>query len=163
MINIDLDITLVEYIKEKCNKAIDKDIEEMVKVALKEKKLENNVNISISVASVSEIHELNKKYREVDKPTDVLSFPIFSREEIESDSIVELQEIDLGDIIICIDVVEEHAKEYETGILRETMYMITHGICHLIGYDHENEVDKKEMRALEEKILSKIGVNIVNE
>ena len=73
-----------------------------------------------------------------------------------------LKEIELGDIILCLDVVKEQSIEYNTGILRETLYMITHGVCHLMGYDHMVEDEKKEMRALEEKILSKIGVSEVN-
>ena len=74
----------------------------------------------------------------------------------------KVKELELGDIIICIDVLQEHAIEYQTGILREMLYMITHGVCHLIGYDHEIEEEKKEMRTLEEKILNKIGVGEVN-
>ena len=65
------------------------------------------------------IHEINKEYRNVDRPTDVLSFPIFSREEIDLfsslDNSKKVKELELGDIIICIDILEEHAKEYETG------------------------------------------------
>ena len=74
----------------------------------------------------------------------------------------KVKELELGDIIICIDVLQEHAEEYGTGILREMLYMITHGVCHLLGYDHMIEDEKKEMRALEEKILEKIGVGRIN-
>jgi len=62
-------------------------------------------------------------------------------------------ETSIGDIVLCMDVIERHAKEYGTGFNREMLYMIVHGICHLLGYDHEIEEEKKEMRALEEKIL----------
>ncbi len=164
---IDLDENLVNYIREKCDIDITADIETIVLTALNEKKIENqNVSISISAVDKEEIHKINKEYRNVDRPTDVLSFPIFSREEINNFSTLDedkkVKELELGDIIICIDVLQEHAIEYETGILREMLYMITHGVCHLLGYDHEIEEEKKDMRILEEKILDKIGVGEVN-
>ncbi|MBO5477063.1 MAG: rRNA maturation RNase YbeY [Clostridia bacterium] len=166
-INIDLDDNLVEYIKEKCDRNIESDVETIIKTALEEKNIDvENVSISISAVDKETIHKINKEYRNVDRPTDVLSFPIFEREEINSmatlDNNKKVKEMELGDIIICIDVLQEHAVEYQTGILREMLYMITHGVCHLLGYDHEIEEEKREMRALEEKILNKIGVGEVN-
>lgn len=62
-------------------------------------------------------------------------------------------ETSIGDIVLCMDVIKRHAVEYNTGFNREMLYMIVHGICHLLGYDHEIEEEKKEMRTLEEKIL----------
>ncbi len=167
-INIDLDDKLVEFMKKECERDITEDISTIVKTALKEKEIETEeVSISISAVDIDTIHKINKEYRNVDRPTDVLSFPISSREEIDNfhnlDTDKRVKELELGDIIICIDVLQEHAKEYNTGILREMLYMITHGVCHLLGYDHEIEDEKKEMRALEEKILNKIGVGEVNE
>lgn len=166
-ITIDLDENLVNYIKEKCDRDITKDIIIIVETALEEKEIKNqNVSISISAVDKEEIHKINKEYRNVDRPTDVLSFPIFSREEINNFSTLDenkkIKELELGDIIICIDILQEHAIEYQTGILREMLYMITHGVCHLMGYDHEILEEKKEMRKLEEKILDKIGVGEVN-
>ena len=166
-INIDLDDNLVEFMKAECGRDISEDITTIVKTALKEKEIETEeVSISISAVDINTIHNINKEYRNVDRPTDVLSFPIFSREEINEFHNLEkdkkVKEIELGDIIICIDVLQEHAKEYGTGILREMLYMITHGVCHLLGYYHEIDEEKKEMRALEEKILNTIGVGEVN-
>lgn len=121
------------------------------------------IYLSIQSVSAEEIQQINKEYRNVDKVTDVLSFPIFEREEIiditnEKLDSKKIKEIELGDIIICIDVVKKQALEFETGIKREMLYMITHGVCHLLGFDHIDENDKVEMRALEEKILNKVGV-----
>ena len=166
-ITIDLDDQLVEYIKEKCSRDITDDIRTIIDTALAEKNITNqNVSISISAVDKEEIHQINKEYRNVDRPTDVLSFPIFSREEINDFSSLDenkkVKELELGDIIMCIDVLQEHAEEYGTGILREMLYMITHGVCHLLGYDHMIEEEKTEMRALEEKILEKIGVGRIN-
>ena len=147
-ISIDLDDELVKYIKEKCGRDITHDIEIIINTALEEKNIkEQNVSISISAVGKDEIHQINKEYRNVDRPTE--------------DS-KKVKELELGDIIMCIDVLQEHAEEYGTGILREMLYMITHGVCHLLGYDHMIEEEKTEMRALEEKILEKIGVGRIN-
>ncbi len=164
---IDLDDRLVEYIRQKCDRDITGDIKVIVETALAEKNIQTEeVSISISAVDKEEIHQINKEYRNVDRATDVLSFPIFSREEIDNFSSLEdskkVRAIELGDIIICIDVLQEHAIEYGTGILREMLYMITHGVCHLLGYDHEIVEEKIQMRELEEKILNKIGVGEVN-
>lgn len=113
-----------------------------------------NVYVGIGVVTENEIKEINNEFRHIDKPTDVLSFPIFSREELEKIKKEKTdEEMSLGDIILCMDVIEAHSIEYGTGFDREMLYMIVHGICHLLGYDHEEEQDKKEMRTMEEKIL----------
>lgn len=167
-INIDLDENLVKCIQDECDRNITDDINVIVETALEEKNIDNeDVSISINAVDKETIQKINKEYRNIDKATDVLSFPIFSREEINCFSNTEeskkMKEIELGDIIICIDVLKEHALEYNTGILREMLYMITHGVCHLLGYDHEIPEEKVEMRALEEKILKKIGVGKIEE
>lgn len=171
-VNIDLDEKILKFINEKTKESIEdinQKINDIVCFALEEQNiLDYTVYISISSSSKQNIRELNNKYRNIDKETDVLSFPIFDRTEIENLSSKEnkeskennklLKEIELGDIIICLDVVEEHSIEYGTGILREMLYMITHGVSHLLGYDHIIDTEKKEMRAFEEKILEKVGV-----
>lgn len=165
-VNIDLDEKILKFINEKTKESIEDinhKINDIVCFALEEQNiLDYTVYISISSSSKKNIRELNNKYRNIDKETDVLSFPIFDRTEIEKLSSKEnnklLKEIELGDIIICLDVVEEHSIEYGTGILREMLYMITHGVSHLLGYDHIIDTEKKEMRAFEEKILEKVGV-----
>ena len=130
-------------------------------VDLKEKINVNKVFVSIEAVSKEEIRDINRQYRNVDKETDVLSFPIFTKEELQKiscdDDPKKLNEIELGDIILCNDVIREHAKEYGTGLYRETLYMITHAMFHLLGYDHEVEEEKKIMRTKEEVVLSQIG------
>lgn len=141
-------------------------IEKIIFLVLNEQGVyENTEKIYLSIQSVSseEIKQINKEYRGVDKSTDVLSFPIFEREEIiniANEKIInkKIKEIEIGDIIICIDVVKKQAIEFETGIKREMLYMITHGVCHLLGFDHIDENDKIKMRALEEKVLNEVGV-----
>ena len=113
-----------------------------------------NVYVGVGVVTEGEIQKINSEFRNVDRPTDVLSFPIFSREELEKIKKEKTdEEMSLGDIVLCMDVIEAHSVEYGTGFNREMLYMIVHGICHLLGYDHEIEEEKKQMRALEEKIL----------
>lgn len=120
-----------------------------------------NFYISITLTTPEQIHKLNKEYRNVDKETDVLSFPMFEKDELEE----KIQKNDfkhedvLGDIIISIDRVEEQAKEYEHSFEREFSYMLVHGFYHLMGYDHIQEEDKIMMRPKEEKILTDLKIN----
>lgn len=95
---------------------------------------------SLNFVSKQEIHELNKQYRNIDAPTDVLSF--------ESDI-----EGDLGDIFICEEVAAENAKKFGTSLENEINLLIVHGCLHLCGYDHMNDEEAKLMEAREEEIL----------
>lgn len=130
---------------------------QVVSTCFSEEKLNNlNFYLSITLTSPNEIHKLNKEYRNVDKETDVLSFPMFEKEEL--DNIIEIQKKNLipepiGDIVISIEKVEEQAKEYGHSFERELSYMIVHGFYHIMGYDHIEEKDKVVMRPKEEKIL----------
>lgn len=165
-VQIDFDEKISEYVKEHTSENINitEYIEKIVKLALELNSISfENVYISINSASKEEINKLNLEYRNIDRPTDVLSFPIFEREEIEEFKNIpedkKLKEIELGDIVLCMDIIYSQSIEYETGIVREVLYMITHGVCHLLGYDHIKENEKTEMRALEEKILNHLGVS----
>ena len=164
-INIDLDDQIIEYCSKKINEKvnIEKYIYTIVEAVAKEENLDfEEISVSISSASKEDIRKINKEYRDIDKITDVLSFPIFTKDELQDiiskEEDKKIKHIELGDIILCLDVVEEQSIEYGTGFLREILYMITHGMCHLVGYDHIDPEDKKEMRAKEEKILKRIGV-----
>lgn len=164
-LQIDLDKKIIEFVKENTNEEVDikKYVNDILKIALEENNIcIDTIYISIQSATKDEIKRLNKEYRNIDRVTDVLSFPVFDRDELDSlkkaDEDKKFKEIELGDIILCLDVVKEQAVMYDTGIVRETLYMITHGVCHLLGFDHIEENEKKEMRELEEYILEKIGV-----
>ena len=164
-LQINLDKKIIEFVKENTKEEVNiqKYVDDILKIALKKNDIYiDTIYISIQSATKDEIKRLNKEYRNIDRATDVLSFPVFDRDELDSikraDEDKKFKEIELGDIILCLDVVKEQAKMYETGIVRETLYMITHGVCHLLGYDHIEDDDKKEMRELEEDILEKIGV-----
>lgn len=139
--------------------------EEIIRKVLQEcfieEKLENSkLYITVTLTTPENIREINKEYRNIDKATDVLSFPMYEKKELEEkikkkDFIFE--DI-LGDIIISIDKVKEQAIEYEHSFERELSYMIVHGFYHLMGYDHIEEEDKKQMRPKEEKILNKLKI-----
>jgi len=135
-------------------------IDKIVRLALENRKiLFGNFYIGIGVVSKESIQTTNKEYRNIDKVTDVLSFPMYDIQELEElkhNNEEDSQQMPIGDIVICLEKVEEQAAEYETGFEREMLYMITHGMCHLMGYDHEELEDKAIMRETEEKILKKI-------
>ena len=132
-------------------------INTIVEACFKEEKLDNtDLYISVTLSDEEYIHNINKETRNVDNSTDVLSFPMFEKEEIPKIK-TGIQDV-LGDIIICIPIIEKQAKEYEHSIERELAYMVVHGFYHLMGYDHIEEQDKKEMRKKEENILSKLEI-----
>ena len=142
-------------------KEYEKIIKRVLEQCFKEEKLLNSkLYITITLTNPENIKEKNKQYRNIERATDVLSFPMFEKDELEQ----KIQNEDfeypdvLGDIIISIEKVEEQAKEYEHSFERELSYMIVHGFYHLMGYDHIEEEDKKKMRPKEEKILNDLKI-----
>lgn len=139
----------------------DKDLEKTAREVLKVEGIDSRVEISLSFVDRDEIHRMNKEYRQVDRPTDVLSFPIY---ETKDDLIKEQEdsqgvfEPTLGDIVICMDVAKEQAKDFGHSLERELMYLSCHSILHLLGYDHMTEEDKKVMRSREKTIMKNLGV-----
>ncbi len=134
----------------------------VIEECFKEEKLEDlNLSICITLTTPENIRKLNKEYRNIDKETDVLSFPMFEKYEIDeivSKKQKQLAKETIGDIVISIKKVEEQAKEYGHSFERELSYMLVHGFYHLMGYDHIEDEDKKEMRPKEEKILNKLKI-----
>ena len=114
----------------------------------------------VTLTNNNEIHEINKKFRDVDRPTDVLSFPMYESNEIDSLRKAKQgnEEEILGDIIVSVEKVREQAEEYEHSFERELAYLVTHGMLHLLGYDHMVEEEKEIMREREEKILTDLGI-----
>jgi len=116
------------------------------------------LTIEITLTDNETIKQINNKYRQINRETDVLSFPMYDRKDFP----LNLQQKDiLGSIIISIPKIEEQAKEYGHSIERELAYMLVHGFYHLMGYDHIEEKDKIDMREKEEEILQQL--NIVRE
>ena len=118
-----------------------------------------NAEISVTIVEDDEIRELNAEYRGNDKVTDVLSFPQFANREELADNLLNNEEDACclaGDVVISYDQAARQAEEYVTGLTRELVYLFVHSIFHLFGYDHEDEEERREMRAREEQVLSEI-------
>lgn len=151
----------LEYLDLEKNDKYEDVIKRVVEQCFKEENMEDSkLYISITLTTPDNIHKINKKYRNVDRATDVLSFPIFEKEEIDEkikNHDFEHEDV-LGDIIISIKQVEVQAKEYGHSFEREFAYMLVHGFYHLMGYDHIQEEDKAVMRAKEEKVLEKLEI-----
>lgn len=130
---------------------IESAINESIKICLQEENRDLNYEVSVSFVDNEEIRQLNKDYRNVDRPTDVLSFPL---DEYDYNSNYHI----LGDIIISTDKVIEQATEFGHSILREIIYLTVHSMFHLLGYDHMNDDDKKIMREKEKIVLKEIGI-----
>ena len=118
-----------------------------------------NIYINIILTTPENIRKANREYRNIDKETDVLSFPMFEKDEINKIKKTKSEVFDvLGDIIISIDRVKEQAEEYGYSFERELAYMTIHGFYHLMGYDHMTEEEKKEMREKEENVLEQLNI-----
>ncbi|MDR3543715.1 MAG: rRNA maturation RNase YbeY [Desulfosporosinus sp.] len=112
--------------------------------------------VSLMLVDDQRIHSLNLEYRGVDRPTDVLSFALQEESEEEPDS--DYEDDLLGDIVISAERAREQAVEYGHSFEREIVYLAVHGTLHLLGYDHEEEKDKQEMRNKEEEVMALVGL-----
>ncbi len=125
-------------------------VKKAVETALDYEKLSGDGEISITFTDNQTIRELNREYREIDRETDVLSFPM----EDEGDSVV------LGDIVISLEKAKEQAEEYGHSLEREIAFLCVHSVLHLLGYDHEtSQEDEKEMFNKQDEILKIMGQN----
>lgn len=147
----------IEYLDIDENQTYENLIKTVLEQCFKEEKIsKNNLYVNIILTNPDNIRKINKQYRNIDKETDVLSFPMFEKEELENfDSIIPEP---LGDIVISIEKVKEQAEEYGHSFERELAYMVVHGFYHLMGYDHIELSDRKIMREKEENILNKLQI-----
>ncbi len=114
--------------------------------------------VSVSLVDNEYIHYINREYRHIDRPTDVISFA-FLDDGHEYDKILFKKGlVALGDIYISVDKAIEQAKEYGHSIKRELSFLFVHGLLHLCGYDHMSKEDEEVMFALQDKILEEKGV-----
>jgi len=127
------------------------DIEKAIKVALEKAGYGSDYEVSLSIVDEDEIQELNREYRDKDSITDVLSFPLYEKDHVEESGM-------LGDIVICHKRAFDQADEFGHSYEREIIYLTVHSVLHLLGYDHENEEDKLEMRTLEKEIMNELEV-----
>jgi len=131
--------------------------EKVIKRCFEEENLDKKLYINIILTNPENIRKINNEYRNIDKETDVLSFPMFEQEEIQNLENSVIEEV-LGDIVISIERVKEQAEEYGHSFDREFSYMLVHGFYHLMGYDHMEENEKQKMRSKEENILNKLNI-----
>ena len=139
-------------------KNVDEDIKELIEVekfidfALKYLKLDN-VMFNVIIVDNEEIHKINKEYRNIDRPTDVISFALE-----DDDTFIKIDKRILGDIYISINKAKEQAEEYGHTLLRELCFLTIHGILHLLGYDHMEKDEEEIMFELQERILTEYGI-----
>ncbi len=122
----------------------------LVDKVFKEVGVKDDYYIDVSIVDNDRIHEINKTYRGIDRPTDVISFAFYDDEE---ETINEDAPNSLGSIIISYQKAEEQAKDYGHSLNREMSFLFVHGLLHLLGYDHMKKEDEEVMFALQDKIL----------
>lgn len=127
-------------------------IKKILKNVCKELKIKSKHVVSYIFVDLNNIHDINKEYRQIDRPTDVISFAY-----IDSSENRELPH-ELGDVFICVEKIIEQANEYGHSVTRECAFLVVHGILHLLGYDHLEKEDEEVMFSLQDKILENLKI-----
>ena len=129
-------------------------IKRAISAALEYENIKDDCEVSVTFTDNEKIHALNLEYRNVDRSTDVLSFPLGDEEfEREGDTIL------LGDIVLSLEKAQEQANAYGHGFEREVAFLTVHSVLHLLGYDHEiSDEDEKDMFARQDAIMDKLGI-----
>ena len=127
------------------------------------------VEVSVTMVEKETIRQMNATHREVDRVTDVLSFPMmeydapgrFEGQAFENSITIspESEELVLGDIVLCSEVIQEQAKEFGHSQLREFSFLIVHSMLHLFGYDHMEEEEREQMETLQREIMDQMGIS----
>ena len=148
-----MEISVINQSEEKQWSRFRKDFSIIAKRTEEILKLEKEYSASVIFVNPEEIHEINKTYRGIDRPTDVISFAL-----MDSEDDYEMMEDDneLGDSCINGEAIRNQAKEYGHSLRREVCFLFTQGLLHLLGYDHMEEDEEKEMFALQDVILDEI-------
>ncbi|AHM56724.1 rRNA maturation factor [Peptoclostridium acidaminophilum DSM 3953] len=129
-------------------------IRSVVEESLKHEGWGTHYEVSILFVDNEEIKRLNSEFRGIDRPTDVLSFPLIGKDEKDE----FLEDNLLGDIVISLERALEQSREYGHSFEREIAFLVCHSMFHLMGYDHDNDERAKEMRGKEEMVLSSLGI-----
>ncbi len=136
------------------NEDYEEDFLKIIETTLELLNITDDVEVSAILINDERIHEINREYRSIDRSTDVISFALEDNEQF----FVEGMPRSLGDIFISVDHAYAQAKEYGHSLKREMCFLFTHGLLHLLGYDHMNEEDEKEMFGLQKQILDKLEI-----
>lgn len=137
-------------------------IRRAVEATLKYENYENDAEISVTFTDNEGIRKLNRDFRNLDKPTDVLSFPLT---DYEATNVPPAEEISfgLGDVVLSLERAKEQADEYGHSFDREIAFLVVHSMLHLLGYDHETgEEDELDMRQRQSEILKNMGLEVKN-
>ncbi len=148
-----MEIIVINQSSEKRWNRYKKDFETIARRAKEVLQLKNEYSASVIFVDPSEIHEINRDYRHINRPTDVISFAL---KDGEDDYEMMEGNDELGDIFINIQAIVDQANEYGHSMRREVCFLFTHGLLHLLGYDHMNPEDEKEMFNLQDVILDDI-------
>lgn len=156
-----MDITIVDKTKELTTEQLEL-TSDIIEFASKEPILEmtDDTEMSVTFVNNEEIHEINRRYRDKNAPTDVISFALEDEGDDEMPVIMEGFDIprNIGDIIVSVEKITEQAEEFNHSFERELGFLVVHGFLHLNGFDHMNETDEKEMFDLQRKILDDYGL-----
>lgn len=145
-------------------------ISDVINCAMDYEKCPYEAVVEVTITDNENIHRLNKEFRQVDRPTDVLSFPAIEYEQpgnfdFLDDETCECDyfepdsgELILGDIVLSVDKIKEQAAEYNHSVKRELAFLVAHSMLHLFGYDHMTEDEAKIMEAKQEAILDILGI-----
>lgn len=126
----------------------------IIETTLRLLQIEDDVELSCVIVDDERIHQINREYRHIDRATDVISFALEDNEQYY----VEGMPRSLGDIFISYDHACQQAQEYGHSLKREMCFLMTHGLLHLLGYDHMNEEEEKEMFSLQKRILNELEI-----
>lgn len=132
----------------------EQDFTAIIEQALKTLGIEDDVEVSCVLVDDERIHEINREYRHIDRSTDVISFAMEDNDQFY----VEGMPRTLGDIFISVDHAKKQAEEYGHSLRREMCFLFTHGILHLLGYDHMTDEQEKEMFGLQDEILGALSI-----
>lgn len=142
--------------------------EQVISCALDYMKCPYEIQVGLLITGLDEIHQMNREHRGIDRPTDVLSFPMVEYETPGDFSFLDecgdgyfepdSGELILGDIVICAEKVVQQAEEYGHSILREYAFLIAHSMLHLMGFDHMEQAEEKEMEHFQEEILTQMRI-----
>ena len=139
-----------------CGYNIKRIVREAIEKTLFYERFWRDTEVSVTFCNNSYIHKLNKEYRNIDKPTDVLSFPLFEKDEL---SLADGQAaVPIGDIIISLERAAEQAKEIGNSFEREIAFLAIHSTLHLLGYDHEDAEEEEDMCRRQKDIVATLDI-----
>ena len=139
---------------ESFNDSYEEDFLKIIETTLDNLSIEDDIEMSCLLVDDQRIHEINREYRHIDRSTDVISFALEDSEQFYVEGLAR----NIGDIFISVDHAIAQAEEYGHSLRREMCFLFTHGLLHLLGYDHMNEEDEKEMFGKQKEILDILNI-----